>query len=316
VEKIAKTFDILKGARPEGVSAGIALQILQERGLSAYGPLFIMWEAGWAAWAGQAIEIFRQFATEERLLRIKGRDGAWQVEKFIGADLSGRVDCIAEAGSSTPRSTLADRAEIEQLMAYRVLDPADPETRGKILELYGKTNWLPSMTLDTKNAIMEDEAFRALAALPIWQHASPEDVTAIEMLPDYPSAVAIMQEWQGRVPQMAGQPPLEWPKVYAALDGHAVHSREHGNFGKSESFREFPPIIQAMVEKHKAYHDQLLIQQMAAVQGGGQIQGGFMQPAPGGAMPQQQPMNTSSSGRRLSGDYQELQSDVASGGNP
>jgi len=135
------------------------------------------------------------------------------------------------------------------------------------------------------------------------------------MLPDYPSAVAIMQQWQTKVPQIAGQPPIEWPKVYAALDGHAVHSREHGNFGKSETFRAFPPIIQAMVEKHKAYHDQLLIQQMAAVQGG-QVQGGFMQPAPGGAMPaQQQPMNTSSSGRRMSGDYNELQGDVASGGN-
>ncbi len=315
VEKIAKTFDILKGSRPEGVSAGIALQILQERGLSAYGPLFIMWETGWAEWATQAIEIFRQFATEERLLKIKGRDGTWQVEKFIGADLTGRVDCVAEAGSSTPRSTLADRAEIEQLMAYRVLDAADPETRVKVLELYGKAQWLPSMTLDTKNAIMEDEVFREIAAHPIWQHATPEDVQGVEMAPDYPTAVANVSKAISLIPQMAMQPPLAWPKVYPSLDGHAVHSHEHGNFGKSESFRQFPPVVQAMLEKHKAYHDMLMIQQMAAVQGGGQIQGGFMQPAPGGAMPQQQPMNTSSSGRRLSGDYQELQGDVASGGN-
>jgi hypothetical protein len=303
VERIAKTFDILKGGRPAGVSAGIALQILQERGLSAYGPLFIMWETGWAQWAAQAIEIFRQYATEERLLRIKGRDGTWQVEKFIGADLQGHVDVIAEAGSSTPRSTLADRAEIEQLMAYGVIRATDPETAGKILELYGKTNWLPSMSLDTKNAIMENDAFTEIAAMPVWQHASPEDVQAIEMLPDYPSAVAAMQEWQARVPQATGQGPIPWPKVYAAIDGHAVHSREHGNFAKSESARAFPPIILAMIEK------------MAAIQGGGQIQGGFMPPAPGGAMPQTQPMNTSSSPQRMQGDFGELQGDVASGGN-
>ncbi len=315
IEKIAKTFAVLEGSRPEGVSAGIALQILQERALSAYGQLFIMWETGWAQWGGQIVEIFRQFVTEERLLQIQGRDGQWQSEKFIGADLQGSINCIAEAGSSTPRSTLADRAEVEQLMAYRVLNPQDPETQGEILKLYGKTKWLRSMTDDTKNAVIEDETFRELAAMPIWQHASPEDVTAIEMVPDYPSAVAIMQQWQGKVPQLAGQPPIQWPKVFPAMDGHAVHSREHGNFGKSESFRQFPPIIQALVEKHKAYHDQLLIQQLAAVQGGGQIQGGFMQPAPGGAMPQQQAMNTSSSGRRMQGDMAELQGNVAGGGN-
>ncbi|HJQ66983.1 MAG TPA: hypothetical protein VJ816_11420, partial [Gemmatimonadales bacterium] len=77
IEKIAKTFAVLEGSRPEGVSAGIALQILQERALSAYGQLFIMWETGWAQWASQIMEIFRQFVTEERLRKIKGRDGEW-----------------------------------------------------------------------------------------------------------------------------------------------------------------------------------------------------------------------------------------------
>ena len=237
---------------------------------------------------------------------------------YIGADLQGRTDCIAEAGSSTPRSTLADRAEIEQLMAYGVLSAQDPETQGQILDLYGKSDWLKSMTRDTKNAVMEDEAFRELAAMPIWQHANPDDVTGLEQMPTYPEAVVAMQAWQEQLHAkigMMGQPLIQWPKVHAALDGHAVHSREHGNFGKSESFRKFPDIVQVMVEKHKAYHDQLLIQQMAAVQGG-QIQGGFMQPAPGGAMPtQQQAMNTSSSGRRMTGEYGELTGDVATGGN-
>ena len=194
VEKLAKTFDVLKGGRPAGVSAGIALQILQERGLSSYEPLFIMWGDAWAEWGSQAVEIFRLYCTEERLLRIKGRDGQWQVEKFIGADLQGNVDVIAEAGSSTPRSTLADRAEIEQLMAYHVVNPLEPETQGKILDLYGKSSWLPSLTLDTKNAIMENEAFRAIAALPIWQQASPQDVQAVEMAASYAEAVALMEQ--------------------------------------------------------------------------------------------------------------------------
>lgn len=318
-EELAATFDVIKGARPEGVSAGIALQILQERGMSRYGPLFILWETAWAEWARQALEIFRQFATEERLLRIQGADGRWQVQKFIGADLQGRIDVVAEAGSSMPRSSLLDRAEMEQLSAQRVINPQDPETQYKFLEVYGRTNLLPSMQLDTKNAIMEDEAFEQIALDPLWRQATPQDVAAIQEAPDYPSVLALLTTWE----QSRGMQPVPWPKVWPGLDNHAIHSREHGKYGKSETFRtQFPEIVQAIFEKHKSYHDQLAIQQAAALQGGGQIQGGFLQPAPGGAMPpasrpgpaMSQPMNTSSSGQRMAGDFAEMQDQQLGGG--
>ena len=269
-DELAATFDIVKGARPEGVSAGIALQILQERGLSRYGPLFINWEASWAEWARQAIEIFRQYATEARLLKIKGRDGRWQVQKFVGADLQGRVDCIPEAGSSMPRSTLLDRAEMEQLAAMRVINPLDPETQFKFLEVYGRTNLLPSMAADTKNAMMENEAFEALAQSPAMAMLPDEAVGQLELLP-YPMLMAEFEAIGVKV-----------PKVSAALDGHAVHSREHATYGKTETFRHLPRAIQVLLEKHKAYHDELMIQQMAAVRTGGPVQGGYMQPLTGG----------------------------------
>lgn len=315
IESIAKTFDVLKGGRPEGVSAGIALQILQERGLSAWGQLFIMWEAGWAQWASQAIEIFRLFATEERLLKIKGPDGEWEVEKFIGADLQGRVDVIAEAGSSTPRSTLADRAETEQLMAYGIINRFDPEVQEKVMALYNKSDWLGSMSLDTKNAIMEDEAFEQIAAMPIWQNASPQDVTAIEMAPDYPTAIAVLTAWaQGPMAMAMGAQPIEWPKVYPALDGHAAHSRTHGRKGKTQTFRQWPPIVQAMLEKHKAYHDQLMVQQAAAVQGGGMMGGAYTVTPGAGTPARTDAQNTSSSPARMQGDASEMERDMSVSG--
>ena len=241
----------------------------------------------------------------ERILGAAKDAGLTQIDHLITTHYHGdHIGGLAELAARLPIKEFIDHGPNTQP------NPAtDAFLQGGYRELYGKTNWLPSMTLDTKNAIMEDEAFREIAQLPIWQQASPDDVQGIEMLPDYPSAVASMTQWA----QLMGAQAIPWPKVYPALDGHAIHSREHGNFGKSESFRQFPPLIQAMVEKHKAYHDQLLIQQMAAVQGG-QIQGGFLQPAPGGAMPQQQPMNTSSSPARLAGDHAEMTADVASGG--
>ena len=66
-EELAGLFDVLKGSRPAGVSAGIALQLLKERGESRFAPMFILWESAWAEWGRQALEIFREYVTEERL---------------------------------------------------------------------------------------------------------------------------------------------------------------------------------------------------------------------------------------------------------
>lgn len=295
------TYDVIKGARPEGVSAGIALQILQERGMSRYGPLFILWEFAWSEWARQALEIFREFATEERLLRIKGRDGQWQVQKFIGADLQGRVDVVPEAGSSMPRSSLVDRAELEQLVAIGVLPPprTDPELQQKFLEIYGRTNLTPGMAADTKNAVMENEAFEKLADDPTLAQATPDDVSAAQEM-DYPSLLAVLEQ-KFRV---------KIPRVRAAIDDHGVHSREHGICAKGESFQQLPMIVQVIAESHKRYHDILRIEQMQAVQAAqqpGNAQAGFMAPAPA----RTQVLNTSSSPGRMEGDYSELERDAS-----
>lgn len=309
-EELAATFDVIKGARPEGVSAGIALQILQERGMSRYGPLFIHWETSWAEWATQAIEIFREYGTEERILRIMGRDGSWEVQKFMNSDLSGSVDVIAEAGSSMPRSTLLDRAEMEQLVQLGVISPLDPETKYKFLEVYGRTNLLPSMKADTKNACMENEQFEALATNPLLSQPGPQHdqlVAAVQGLP-----------WTALLPLLQ-QSGVQVPEVLPAIDGHAIHSREHGTWAKQETFKKLPKLVQIIAEKHKAYHDELLIQQMQALQGAApqapNQKGGFMQPLggqPGGE--HQNPMTTGSSGARMQGDAGEMQDQVASGG--
>lgn len=313
-EELSGMFEIMKGDRPAGVSAGIALQLLEERAKSRFGPMFISWETSWAEWARQALEIFRQFATEERLLKIQGRDGAWQVQKFRGADLRGRVDVVAEAGSSMPRSTLLDRAEVEQLIALGIINPQDPEVNLEILKIYGRSNLRPGMAADTKNAIMEDEAFAALA-----QNPALQDPRVIQ---------TVMQALQmmGTPDPRTGQPPpfdnlvavaaqvgLQIPRVRPAIDDHGVHSREHGNWAKSESSQSYPPLVQRLQEAHKAEHDRLAaVQMQSTIQArqGTHPTSGFLS-HPGGG---QNPMNSGSSGARMQGDHQEMQNQMSPSG--
>ena len=306
-EELAATFDVVKGARPEGVSAGIALQILQERGLSRYGPLFIMWEAMWAKWARQALEIFREFVTEPRLLKIKGRDGMWQVEKFMGADLRGNIDVVPEAASSAPRSSLLDRAEMEQLASMRVIDLTDPEIRWKFLEVYGRTNLTPAMAADTRNAIRENEAFAKLAQNPQVVQALGPNTQMFRVLPYH----QLMEELtlQG----------IKLPRVRPAVDDHSIHIREMRTWLKLESTQQLPEIIQILAERHLEYHQELAMLQAQTLQGGMPVlptPGGYFQATQTGGGGGRSALNTSSSPQRLMGEGDELTSDVAAGTSP
>ena len=298
-EQLSATFDVIKGDRPAGISAGIALQILREQGMSQFAPMFILWESAWAEWSLQAIEIFRQFATEERLLKIKGRDGKWRVEKFMGADLQGRVNVIPEAMSAMPKSSLLERAELEQLAAMGVVNPVgDPEMRFKFLEAWGRTSLTPGMTVETENAIKENEVFERAAQNPALQQISPQDIEAMKILPPEQVYAGLSQ---------AG---VMLPRLRPAVDDHGIHSREHKNWLRSETARALPLPIQLLAEMHAAQHDQFGAAQMQAMiqaRQGMNPAAGFLAPPPGAA----NPMNEGSSMKRMVGDAGEMADQLA-----
>ena len=299
MEQLAATFDIIRGNRPPGISAGIALQLLREQGMSQFAPMLILWEAAWAEWSLQAIEIFRQFATEERLLKIKGRDGKWRVEKFLGSDLQGRVNVIPEAFSSMPKSSLLDRAELEQLATLGVINPVgDPEMRYKFLEAWGKTSLTPGMTVETENAIRENEVFEQLAQNPAIGQITPQDIEVLKILP--PEQVHAELATAG----------LVLPRVRPGVDAHDIHSREHKNWLRTETARSLPLIVQLLAEMHTAQHDQLGAAQMQAMiqaRQGMNPTGGFLQAPPGAAAAGgASPLNEGSSMKRMAGDMAEM----------
>jgi hypothetical protein len=147
---------------------------------------------------------------------------------------------------------------------------------------------------------MENEAFAALSQDPTLAMAAPEDVQWTRTAPAGPMHAQSFE--------MRG---IKVPRVRPAIDDHAVHSREHKTFAKSESFQQLPEIVQALLEKHIEEHDQLLVLQMATLKGAapqGDAKAGFLQP---GQPAKTQEMNTSSSGQRMQGDMNEMERDYA-----
>lgn len=312
IQDLANIFDVMSGNRPEGISAGISLQILKERGESRFGPMFILWNHAWAEWSRQMIEIFRQHATEERLLAIKGRDGAWEVKKFMGADLQGRVNVVPEAGATMPRSTMTERAEMEQAATIGAINPAgNIEDRIAYLTAMGMLHkFMPGMALDTKRAFMENEAFEQLSQMPEVQAIRPDQVAALRQFVQQAQLtsgpVVALQQIEAQFQGLG----IALPTVRPAIDDHAVHGREQRNFAKSERFDALHQAVQVLVELHIGVHDYLAAQQMQAVTAarqGTNPAGGFMAP-PG---PRQAPMSAGSSPQRMDGDNQEMESKMA-----
>lgn len=308
---VHNTLDVLRGAKPPGVTAGITLQILKERGESLFGPMFVLWHNSWAEWAQQAVEIFRLFATEPRLRQIMGKNGKWKTEKFMAADLQGNVNVVPEAGISLPRSTMTDRAEIEQLVAMKAINVQNPETNYQILKHYGKLSLMPTLKADEQNAAIEDEQFTALGALP-------------EIAAEPPTTVQSLRAFVQTLQAQAVPPPVILAQVEAkfstfglpipilrpTIDDNAVHARDQRHFAKTEEFRALPELVRFFVELHIAAHDFLVGQAAMAAQQANEGQTAtanmLQRPRPvGPGTPS--PMTSSSSAQRMEGEGRELE---------
>jgi hypothetical protein len=296
MDEIAIVSEVMSGQRPAGISAGIALQILKERGETQFGPMFVKWNHAEAQWAKQALAIAKQFWTEARLRKIKGRDGEWEVQKFLGSDLRAGIDVVPEAGISLPRSTMTERAELEQLATLGVLQPAaNFEDKRSFLKAYGKLHLVQAMEKETRNTIVENEGFEAMAAHPAMQRLPADNfrLTIQQGMMAGMTPPMILAEAERFFSQIG----VPVPKFRAAIDDHAVQGAEHRNFAREQGFKRLPEIVQAFVELHIAAHDFQHGQTMMAAAGlqrGTNPGGGFL--APPGPQPGSAPSTTASQG--------------------
>src|SRR6185369_7077774 len=112
---LAGTNDVLKGAKPSGVSAFSAMQLLVERAQSRFGPVLSDRGDCYRQWLTMALEIERQFGQPERIFASMGANRRWTFQSFKNADIQGSVEILIEDGSQAPKTNLGKRAAMEQL---------------------------------------------------------------------------------------------------------------------------------------------------------------------------------------------------------
>lgn len=229
-EELAGTFDAMKGNTPRGVSAGYAIQLLTERSYGRFVSVFANWEAGWTELYTILLKLFRTYATEARMRKIRGATGGWEIQAFKGSDLKGAVDIRIEGGSARPRSKLAEQALVEAMSKIGVIQPANPEQGYEIAKMFGMTNILGANDEDVRYAAGE------------WQ---------------------ALLEWNPQVDE-TGQPMLDpnspmpfppgGPTVEPIFDNHLVHIMEHRKPTRTEQYKLLPPWKQLFWKDHVLNH--------------------------------------------------------------
>jgi len=162
MDDIFGSKEILRGEVPEGVSAYAAIALIDERARQGQSSLLENWTLGWMKWTVQNLDIWREYAENERTLAAAGgghNPGVWEIQKFNKADLKGAMDIDVESGESRPTTMIAKRAALEQAARTGALNVMDPMERYRYLSALGIEELVEDFQLDLKEAEQENDLF-------------------------------------------------------------------------------------------------------------------------------------------------------------
>lgn len=302
------TFDMLRGAKPGGVSAFSAMQLLVERGQARFATVFSARGQTYRTWLSLALELERQFGPTKRTFAVMSPNRGWTFQHFMNADLQGAVEIIVEDGSQAPKTNLGKRAAIEQAKNLGFIDPADIEQRYTILRALGLNELMPTLDFHVKAALQEQDAFEQWAQNPNNLAAYVGQMQQFLMsLQSFATTTQEMtvagQEQTQAVPEMPELTPFQAKEYH---DGR-IHIAEHIKWANSDSartlFKKAPQLEIAFI-RHLELHDildatRIMRQQLAQTQAQARL---------GAIMPMQQ--------QQAGGGGQALDSSNRESGNP
>lgn len=178
IEDLAGTYDVIKGAKPAGVEAFSALQLLVERSQARFASVFQSRGQAYKDWVRFALELERAYGPDTRTQAVLTPARKWTFKTFKNADLGGSVAVVVEDGSTTPKTSLGLRASVEHANGLGLLNMQDPDQQYTALKLFGLTKMIPTLDIHMQAALQKQDSFEkwvvnkkvVAAAVAIAQH--------------------------------------------------------------------------------------------------------------------------------------------------
>lgn len=205
---VSKLNAVLMGARPEGGDpTAFEVNVLQERGMAAFRePLdeLVDFEKRLSR---LLLRTAKQSAWSPRFYSVRGDSGAWEVESFLGMDLSGDVTIHVDPMSAWPRSSVTQNLRLDNAIERGILNPQDPEVQAEYLSLNDLAAFKESVDKDRAQVSRE---------LDIWRKATdPGQIPPPDQLWNLP--FHFFQKVQWLKTEEADTARAERPLVYQAI---------------------------------------------------------------------------------------------------
>lgn len=162
IKQVTGAIDILKGDRPNGITAASALELLYEVGTGKLFPILDRWKQLIQNSQKKQLKIIAKFYKEPRadfikLLKAKNLElSENSINQFIGADLYDNCNVIVEAGANITKLQAAKKQELREAAQAGILGLDQPANRSEYQRQMGITGFDSDVGPDTKRAEWEN----------------------------------------------------------------------------------------------------------------------------------------------------------------
>lgn len=252
-DDISGQHEITRGNTPNSqITSGTAISFLQEQDDSKLSYQVSGIEHAVQKLGTHYLKFAVHYWTDERLVKIVGRDGDFEAKHWRGSDLRGNTDVRVQTGSALPVSKAARQALITEMMQNGWIDvPVGLE----LMDLGGYEKIIEDFLTDKRQAQRENmrmaEAPVELIASMVEPPVGPDGQPMIAYGPNQEEIIidpATNGEWQPQPPM----PVNSW-------DNHEAHIHFHNQFRKSQQFELLEEPIKKMFELHVQAHQMALM---------------------------------------------------------
>lgn len=242
MDDLSGQHEISRGNTPPQVTAATAISYLQEQDDTKLAYAVSSVEEALEKLGKMYLKYVTQYWTSSRLVRVVGRDGAFEAAHWSKNDLRGNVDIRVQAGSALPKSKAARQAFVLDLLKMGVIPP---EQALEFLDLGGSEKIYEDYLVDKRQAERENLKMASIEPDVALQLIAPpvDETTGMPKIDPMTGEVATPQ------PVL---PPNSW-------DNHQAHIALHNKFRKSQQFELLPLAVKQIFEQHVVLHQLALM---------------------------------------------------------
>ena len=128
--------EVTKGTNKSDIRSGDMVELLLEQNARGNVPTFSSDEESYQEFGGRILGRIAKGYEAERMLKITGQEGEFDIFAFKGADLKNNTDVIIRSDTMLPESRIARNAIVERRFEKGFYgDPADPEVRRNVANM-------------------------------------------------------------------------------------------------------------------------------------------------------------------------------------